>query len=219
MKDADSPVITAVHLVERWSTRRRIELDTGETLSVDAGLLTRFDLRVGTVLDAARRGQLVDEDERIRAKAMAFDLLRLRSHSAHEIAARLRRKGFADSIIDETLASLKELGFVADEKFAEEWVESRRRHRPRGVLALRRELERKGIDGTTIERTLRTVTEGDERETALDVARRQYGRYRTLPRDVARRRLYEFLLRRGFTYELARDVLREVTGVSVHELD
>jgi regulatory protein len=219
MKDAESPVIIGIHLVSRGSARRRVELNTGETFSVDSGLLTRFDLRIGRILDAGRRESLLHEDARIRAKSAAFDLLRLRSHSAHEIAARLRRKGFADAVIEETLASLKELGYVADETFAQEWVESRRRHRPRGVLALRRELERKGIDGTTIERTLRTVTEGDERETALEVARRQYVRYRTLPREVARRRLYEFLLRRGFTYELARDVLREVTGVSVPDLD
>jgi len=219
MNDAGSAVIRAVHLISRGSTRWRVELSTGESFSVDAGLLTRYDLRVGTVLDPERRAALLADDARIRAKRVAFDLLRLRNHSAHELALHLRRKGFAEDVIEETLASLKALGYVSDEQFAAEWVESRRRNRPRGVLALREELKRKGIDQKTIERTLRAVTAEDEHTLAVELARRQYGRYRTLPRDVARRRLYEFLLRRGFSYELARDVLREVTGVDGPHFD
>lgn len=218
MKEASSPVIRAIHWVSGGSPRRRIEIDSGETFSVDVSLVARFDLRVGTVLDPVRREMLLEEDARIRAKSAAFDLLRLRSYSTHEMATRLRRKGFPEPIVTDTLASLKELGYLSDEKFAQEWIETRLQRRPRSRFALEKELKRKGLDRTTIERALRTFSAEDERRTALELARRQYVRYRTLPRDVAKRRLYEFLLRRGFSYELARDVLWEVTGTHVHEL-
>lgn len=218
VKDADSPTIQAIHVVSVGSPRRRIELDSGETFSVDVSLVVRFDLRAGTVLDPVRRETLLNEDARIRAKSAAFDLLRLRSYSTHEMATHLRRKGFSEPVVADTLDALKALGYLSDEKFAREWIETRLQRRPRSKLVLEKELRRKGLDRTTIERALRTLSAEDEHRTALELARRQYARYRTLPRDVAKRRLYEFLLRRGFSYELTRDVLREVTGAHAHEL-
>ncbi|MBM3216000.1 hypothetical protein FJZ36_13910 [Candidatus Poribacteria bacterium] len=218
MNNGVPPTIVAIHLVSRRSTRRTVELDSGETFSVDAALLTRFGVRVGMALDAERREKLLAEDTLSRAKAAAFDLLRLRNQSEQEMREKLARKGFPEDAVEHAIGALRKMGYLSDEKFTAEWVESRRRHNPKGLYGLRRELQKKGIDRTTIERTLRTVSDDDERIVALALAKRQMRRYRSLTRDVVQRRLYDFLMRRGFSYEVAYAVLRELSDAGEIDL-
>jgi regulatory protein len=211
--DADAnPTITAIHLVSRRSTRRQVELDSGETFSVDASLLTRFRLSVGTAVSPERRGEVAAEDERLRAKCSGFDLLRVRTFGRAEMAERLRRKGYSADAAAYAADALSSLGYVSDADFAEQYVASRQRRNPRSRTALRRELRRKGIDRTAIERAVAAISGEDEWEAALRAAKKQLPRYRTLPRDVARRRLYDFLLRRGFSFEIVRKALQETMG-------
>ena len=56
---------------------------------------------------------------------------------------------------------MTELGFLDDEAFARNWVESRDRGRPRGERALKIELRRKGVGQDVVEATLE-----DRRDTA-----------------------------------------------------
>ena len=212
MKRESMPTIVGIHHIPRRSSRRRIELDNGETFSLDAGLLTRHGVCVGMWLDPERLEAMRAEDARLRAKAAAFDFVRVRPYARKELAERLRRKGFDREAVEFALDALERVGLLSDEAFAQAFVASRMRRNPKGRFALERELRRRGIDRETIDRTLATLNEGDEREAALRVARKQSARYRTLPEEVARRRMYQFLLRRGFSYEIVVGVLRTIYG-------
>jgi SOS response regulatory protein OraA/RecX len=69
---------------------------------------------------------------------------------------------------------------------------------------------RKGIDKGTISRVLSELDDSEEFEMAMKVAEKQMNRYKDLEPNVARRRLYNFLERRGFDYETINDVLRHL---------
>ncbi|GIX06002.1 MAG: regulatory protein RecX [Candidatus Poribacteria bacterium] len=202
--------IVAIHHIPHWSSRRQVELSNGEAFSLDAGLLLRHGLYIGRTLTPEELGAIRAEDERIRAKSAALDLLRLRPFTRREIEERLRRKGFGPAAVDYAIAELQRLELISDERFAQAYVSERMRNRPRGRRALRWELHRRGVDQETIDRVLRVLTVADEREAARRAAQRQARQYRTLPQEVARRRMYHFLLRRGFEYEVVREVLQEL---------
>jgi len=74
----------------------------------------------------------------------AFHFLSFRSRSEKEMRDFLKKKEVLQ--IDETIDKLKELDFINDRKFIQEFVDSRSKNKPKGKKALIIELKRKGID-------------------------------------------------------------------------
>jgi regulatory protein len=98
---------------------------------------------------------------------------------------------------------LERAGLVDDAEFAQFWVENRERFRPRGRHALRYELRSKGIDDEIIEVVLASI---DASESAYRAAHRKARQLEHLDRREFDRKLVEYLGRRGFSYEVAREV-------------
>ena len=211
---SETVTITGVHHIPRKSSRRRIDLEDGTSFSMDLGLLTRHGLRVGLVLDDETREAILAEDAKTRAKSTAMDLIRVRPRSRREMLNRLVKKGFDEDAAEHAVQALEGLGYISDEEYASAHIDSRMRGKPKGRFAIRRELREKGIDRTTIDRALTAVSDEDERDAAIRVAQGQLPQYRTLPREVAQRRMYQFLLRRGFSYEHVSTAMREVMDAS-----
>ena len=113
---------------------------------------------------AARRARraAVTEPDAVMEAAAAF--LAVRSRSVDETRKRLVHLGYPAPIVEQVLERLVEIGYLDDEAFARAWVESRDRARPRGTLALRRELQRKGVPDDVVAAIL------EERETAAAAA-------------------------------------------------
>jgi regulatory protein len=99
----------------------------------------------------ARRAAVTDPDVIMEAAA-AF--LAVRPRSVAETRGRLSHLGYPPLLCDEVIERLVALGYLDDVAFARAWVESRDRARPRGSLALRRELLRKGVPRPIIDGAL-----------------------------------------------------------------
>lgn len=136
----------------------------------------------------------------------ALRFLGYRARSEAEIQQRLLEWQVDPSIAGRVLTRLRQLPtwWVDDEAFAAWWVESRNRHSPRGRLAIRAELRRKGVAEQAIDGSL---SELDEDDAALTLALERAGRLRTLPRPDFERRLGGYLARRGFDGDTIRTAL------------
>jgi len=203
--------ITEIQM-QKKSSRRNIFLDGQFFCGVDYELVVKFGLRVGLEIDEERLKKLVEEEEIHKAKNYVFDLLMRRSYTQKEMIDKLKRKEFSERAISATIETLKRLGYIKDESYAEDWVESRKRLKPKGRKALREELTKKGIDKGIIDRVVAGIDDEEEREMALRAAQKQAVHYKGLDQKVAKRRLYGFLLRRGFEYRTIGGVVKEVLG-------
>ena len=92
-----------------------------------------------------RRARKAAVDDPADILAAGARLLEARPRSTDEIRRRLRDAGYRPELVEGTLGRLTELGYLDDGAFAQAWVESRDRARPRGARALRDELRRKGV--------------------------------------------------------------------------
>lgn len=105
----------------------------------------------------ARRARLEEHssetDPSVVLKAAAR-YLESRSHSVAEVRRHLATARFPEALVEQAIARLLELHLLDDVHFAQSWVESRDRARPRGSQALRRELSLKGIDREVIDEVL-----------------------------------------------------------------
>ena len=156
--------------------------------------------------------KLMDTDKiKMRALNNAYMLLRQRPRSVYEIRNRLKLKGYADVLIEDVVAGLERAGELNDERFARLWVESRMHMNPAGDVVLKHELKRNGISDTIIEAVLSEKSEKyDEYEIALSMAKDRFERLKRLDRRKATKRIYDFLLRRGFKYDNIRKVVESI---------
>lgn len=151
------------------------------------------------------------EKQKSRAKNNAYALLRQRPRSVYEIRNRLKLKGYDEAVIEEVVASLKQIGEIDDKKFARCWMESRMHTNPVGDVVLKHELSEKGVSDSIIEATLTEKREKyDEYEAAFSMAKERFLRLKKLDRQKAMKRVYDFLLRRGFKYDNIRKVIENL---------
>jgi regulatory protein len=186
----------------------------------------------GTERLEARRARLerhaAETDAGVVLKAAAR-YLELRSRSVDEVRRHLQAARFPEPLAEQAIARLVDLGLLDDLAFAQAWVESRDRARPRGSQALRRELALKGIDRETIEGLLagrRDASEAADFDSAHDGAtdvvaepgspderaadklllKNRVSLARVADPRLRRQRAYALLARNGFDPEICRDV-------------
>ena len=169
----------------------------------------------------ARRAAVTEPDAVMEAAA-AF--LAVRSRSVQETRQRLVHLGYPPPIVEQVLERLVEIGYLDDLAFARAWVESRDRARPRGAMALRRELGRKGVPDEVIAEVLAdraelVAAEVDPEEGAGDpdraaaqrlIARRASTLGRETDPHRRRQKAYALLARNGFAPDVCQEVAASV---------
>ena len=146
-----------------------------------------------------------------KAKNNAYSLLRSRPRSESELRQRLKMKGYGSEIVEAIICDLKRAGEIDDEKFARLWVESRMHSNPMGDIVLRRELKEKGVSESIIDATLAEKgAHFDEYKVALNMATERFRQLAKLDKRKALKRLYDYLLRRGFAYDTVKRILDEM---------
>lgn len=151
-----------------------------------------------------------------RARAVALDLLSRKAWTRRDLRDRLRRRGAPDAVADAVVADLEALGHVDDRAFAAGWAESRARGRALGSRRLREELLGKGVARPLVDAAVRQAfAETDEASRALAAAERRLPLLRRAGPESAGRRLYDYLVRRGFPADIVRRVVRETCPVAI----
>lgn len=150
------------------------------------------------------------EAEFARARDYAFLLLKFRLRSEAELIGRLKQKKFSEVVCRRVVAFLKEKRFLDDEEFARSWISSRIK-RPLGLRRLKRELKAKGVDSPIIEEQLRVAARDyNEKEVIEGLVSAKLKAFKSLDPLKARKRVFGFLLRRGFSADAALEVLNRL---------
>ena len=186
--------VTAIRK-QRREGRINLYLDGSFALGLTLDAIAAADLRAGDEIDDDTLRSLRRNAAGADALATAMRLLSYRPRSEAELRQRLARRGAPADLVDGAISRLRELGLVDDAAFARTWVDGRSRLSPRSRRVLRRELQAKGIDGEAAREALGPL---DDEDAALRAGERRVAAMRELPYPEFRRRLGEFLRRRGF---------------------
>lgn len=137
--------------------------------------------------------------------------LGVRPRSVAETRRRLLHLGYPQALVDGVVERLIEMDYLDDAAFARAWIESRDRARPRGEMALRRELGMKGVPRLVVDEVLteRVGAAGaaDPNRTAAValLARRRAALERETDPARKRQKAYALLARYGFDPETCRE--------------
>ncbi|HEX6798562.1 MAG TPA: RecX family transcriptional regulator [Ktedonobacterales bacterium] len=204
--------ITAIEPQEKRPDRYSLHLDGRYALGLDGAAVVAAGLYVGMELSEADVERLRQTEGERRLWDAALRFLAPRPRSRAEVRRRLlaprrNREAPAAEAVDHVLDRLQEQGLLDDQQFAAFWVENRDRFSPRGSRAIAQELRQRGVSRETVEEA--TTPELDE-ERALAAGRQRLRSVASLDFAGFRAKLGPFLLRRGFSYEVAREAVRRL---------
>ena len=142
---------------------------------------------------------------RNEALQYALRLIAKRDRTEAELIDKLKRKGFSETDIQETVFYLKQEGLLDDTKFIEK-AEKIAQDRFLGNMGIKNYLARKGIDKELLE----NVPEVDEFLIAQKLIQRKIHLIKNDSSDKKKAKIAGYLLRRGFSWDTVNKCLKEV---------
>ena len=194
--------------------KARVFIDGEFWAELDAGTVLERGLREGVALSHEELSEARAAGERALAMHRALNLLGYRARSSGEIRQRLGRLEYADETIESVVDRLEELGYLDDEQYARDLArEKSRRYGPRRVYG---DLRKSGMAEATAWSIVEDEFAGrSEAEEAFEAAAR---RYNSGEGSVAQaRRVYGFLMRRGYSAEVCAEVASKYREPSSRE--
>jgi regulatory protein len=191
----------------RSQTRINLFLDGSFAFSLPAETALTEKLQVGQELSDRQIESLTRSDGFHRCLDAAARYLGYRPRSEVELRERLHRRGFDSDTVEAVLKRLKEQALVDDAAFARFWSDNRQSFRPRSRWLSRVELRQKGVPEDIIDQVVVAI---DDRDSAYRAA---MNKVRSVPRidyQDFRRRLGEYLRRRGFGYGVINHTVRRI---------
>jgi regulatory protein len=202
-------LITKIEPQKNRPHRKSVYLDGKFAFGADEELIREFELEEEKKLSQRELKQILWSVDRSKLKERAIRLLSIRPRSEEELKEKLRQKGAGVRLIEEVVRELKEKDLLDDEKFAYSWVESRMLNKPMGKFLLKRELKAKGVKAEIIERVIaENYQQEDELELAKKLLQRKARRFKDTDDLKTKKRMTDFLLRRGFSYEVVRQAVK-----------
>lgn len=143
---------------------------------------------------------------------IALRYLERRARTEVELRHKLTDRQIPPQEIEAVLAKLKELGYVNDQKYAEDFQRSRNDYKPMGTQRLRMELRQRGVPKEIIQHV--HAEKEDEIVLAYRAAQARLRQYSHLAPAVFERRMIGFLARRGFHYDVIKQAMQRLNDRS-----
>jgi regulatory protein len=190
-----------------------VHLDGVPTLELSDWTIGKYGLHTGDDLDDLSVDKIKSTEAETQAKNIAINYLSYRQRSSKEVMDHLTKKGFSRECSEAVTSQLKSVQMVNDLEFARAFVRDRLKRKPTGKALLRMQLLAKGITSSITDMVLaELISPQGQQASALQAAKRkiqitQFSK-RNLDEEKQRKRLLDFLLRRGFSFEIALKTIR-----------
>ncbi len=202
------PRITKIQNERKYPYRAAIYVDQQFHMQIDPEVVYSFGLREGQEICEEKLKEIAARDAYLRGKEQALRFLRFRARTEKEVREKLKKSGFDEGVTQQIIEFLKEYGFVNDEQFARQMIESQRQKY--GKNRIIQELSRKGISEEFIQKGIAELDDEEEYEKALRLAQKKKEEIRDADPRKAYGKVGRYLIQKGYDYELTVKVLNKV---------
>ena len=143
-------------------------------------------------------------------------LLGYRSRSEKEMRERLKKKGFSEQHIASTLKNLKQAGYLDDRALAQDLIRQAFNNKLLGHNRAKLFLLNRGVPDEIVNETMAYDEEAEAQkiQKLIDKKMQTMGDF---PGDKKKKKLWDFLVRRGFSYNTIKHALRNMTRFEEEE--
>ena len=198
--------ITNLELQKKNANRLNVYLDHEFVFGVSRFVGVR--LKQGEKLDESSIAQLLERDTREKVFQKALKYLNYCPRSVHEVKQKMGELGFCESIIDTVVNELITKNYINDREFAENWISSRARSKPRSRKMIRFELLKKRIPEDIIQEALEAAPNDDE--LALCLGKKYLRRFAHIDEKEFVKKITGVLARRAFSFSVIKTVQKKL---------
>jgi regulatory protein len=208
-------VITKVLKQRGKIPKYSIYLDGKYGFDVSDATLIKFGLTMGRNVQDELLEKIKDTELFYQGQKIALNYVSYRPRSSREVMVRLNEKGLPLGIAQRVVQHFQSVSLVNDLEFARMFVRDKLRSKPIGRTFLKQQLLAKGIARNVIDEVLAEyVSDEHQREAAVELATKRMKQARKslarLDTIKQKKRLLEFLLRRGFSHDIALKTVRQI---------
>ena len=153
-------------------------------------------------------------------KALFF--LKFRPRTEKEVYDYLLKKikstHYSTNDVEKVIEKLKEMDLLDDKKFIEEYVSFYSKNNPKSKKVLTLELLRKGVDKDLIDEYF-LKNQLDEEELAFLLLKKRFPRWALIDKRKRLKKAFDFLGRRGFSFETVKKVIEKLKESGKIELN
>ncbi len=191
----------------------KYEFDVSDSTRIKFGINAGREMN-SEILDKAKEAELFYQGQRV-----AINYVSYRPRSSREVMVKLNQKGFPLGVAQRVVQHFESVSLVNDGEFARMFVRDKLKAKHVGRALLKQLLYAKGVSRQLIDEVLgEYVTEEDQQRSASELAAKKLKlaarSFSKLDRMKQRKRLIDFLLRRGFSSDIAIKTVKAVLAAS-----
>ena len=196
--------ITKVEYQKKNKDRFNIYLDDEYAFAIDINIFIKYSLKKGLLLDDELISDILKSEERISVYNYGISLLSRAAKSEYELRLKMQDKGFDSHLIDNAINTLKEQKYLDDERYCEMFINDKINISKHGVRKIKEALYYKGIDKEIIEEKIRSVSQEDEEERAINLGKKKL--FNIKEEDTRKKyiKLSNYLIGKGFEYDVVK---------------
>ncbi len=202
-------LITKIEAQKNNKDRYSIFIDDAFAFGIHVDVLVAHGLRKGMELTQDEIEGLVYDEATKKAVLAGIKHISYKQRTTKEVADKLKLLEYEESQVELALEKLKEMGFLDDLRYAQEFVDTRKIRYGRKRIFL--ELRKRGICEQVAEQVLdQQIDLDDTYAQALEMGRKKYGQCGGLEAAKAAARVQGMLLRKGYSYDVVNRVIKEL---------
>ncbi len=195
-------------IVELTKSRCRVFIDGSFAFVLYKGELRKYSVEKDKEITAEVYSELTALVLPKRAKMRSMKLLENKDYTEKQLRDKLKQGEYPKEAIEEAVSYVKSYHYIDDDRYAAAYIEYHMENKSRQRIF--QDLLKKGIDKARIEKQWEKLElmglQGNEEEMIRALLEKKH--YFEKPADIKeQRRVYAFLMRRGFSGDLVRKVM------------
>lgn len=141
-----------------------------------------------------------------RAKLRALHLLEIMDRTEEQLRIKLKRDAYPDDIIETAIQYVKSFGYIGDASYAKRYIENKKNSKSK--LEIKMALLQKGVSQEVVQNALEECYDAQDESVAIQRILEKKRFSKETATDLDKKKMCEYLLRKGFHYEDIRQVIQ-----------
>lgn len=197
--------ITKIEKQKNNLKRYSVFIDDEFAFGIDEVDLLYYKLSENTQIDETKYNFILENVIYNKAKNKAVKYISYQPRTEKEVTEKLKECEYSDDIIFRVIETMKKYNYINDKEYAKNFLTSKLNLKGYGIFKISFDLKQKGISDDIINDIIEN-TELNENKRALEVLEKKL-RGKKISDYKEKQKLYNFLLRRGFSYDVIKEAI------------
>ncbi|MCJ7855493.1 RecX family transcriptional regulator [Lachnospiraceae bacterium NSJ-143] len=200
-------IITDIKKQKKDENRFSVYVDGEYAFSLIAQDIEYFKLKESCEIAEEKYRFILDTIVYIKAQDLALKYLSYKMRTGKEVRDKLEKSDFSEGIIEKVMEFLTKYNYIDDYQYSMAYIRQSLKLNPVGKYAIQQKLRGYGVEQSVIEKALYDSEIDEEKYAREVIGKKTSGKNYNTDSDL--RKLQDFLIRRGFSYDIIKTVVDE----------